>query len=284
MTTQLCDVTELKDLMGSPQLTIIDASWYVPAANVDCYKEFSEKRIPGSVFFDIDAICDRESELPHMLPSAEQFADAVTGLGINNKSNVVVYDTAGLFSAARVWWMFKAFGHDCVRVLDGGLPAWCESNGKLQTSPPQIVQPASPAFNAHLNETFLVDKDVLTKNVDTAECLVLDARSKERFSGAAPEPRAGLESGHMPHSESLPFDTLIIDGRLKQPAQLADIFAGFGLDPAQDNRPIVSSCGSGVTAAIITLALVQAGFGMHRLYDGAWAEWASVNDTMILKS
>ncbi len=288
MMQPLCSAEELKIKLASeadsPALRVIDASWYMPAANRNCRAEFLAKHIYGAVFFDIDQVCDRASSLPHMLPTAEQFAEAVTMLGIDSQSEIVVYDTAGLFSSARVWWMFKLFGHDNVRVLDGGLPAWIAAGGKVADAQIESAPRASKSFKVGFNETLLADKDVLIKNAESGEYLVLDARSAGRFDGAEPEPRRGLASGHMPKSYSLPFNTLIHQGKLKSKVELLAIFANFGLTPETDDKPIITSCGSGVTAAVVTLALVQAGFAMHKLYDGAWAEWASAGDTTILVS
>ena len=290
--SNLCSVLELQ---SNPHFRVLEVSWFMPAAKVDVHNEFAEKHLPNAAFFDIDQVCDTSSSLPHMLPSAEHFGAALTELGIENTDHVVVYDSAGLFSAARVWWMFKVFGHECVQVLDGGLPAWEQAGGELVSGTADAVKPIEHSltkkpFKAHLNETFLADYDVLTKNIETGDCLILDARSHGRFMGVEPEPRKGLESGHMPHSLSLPYDELIEGGRLKQVPVLRAIFAELGITANADEgrsdescqRPIITSCGSGVTAAIITLALSEAGLGMHRLYDGAWVEWASSPTATIL--
>ncbi len=286
--SNLCGVERLKQKIGSQTVRLLDGSWFMPASNSDAHQEFIEARIPGAMFFDIDQVCDQRSSLPHMLPTAEQFANVATELGISNSDEVIVYDSVGLFSAARVWWMFKLFGHDNVRVLDGGLPAWRAAGQEIESD--RIVKNTNDAvldgkkpFKASINETFLVDRNVLIKNIESAEFLVLDARSYGRFTGTQAEPRQGLESGHMPRSVSLPFDQLLRNGRLKTKSELLKRFSEYGLDASNNDTAIVTSCGSGVTAAIITLALNEAGFGMHKLYDGAWAEWASSPDATVLQ-
>lgn len=276
--SHLCPAAELLANLGEPNLRVIDASWYMPAAARDTQQEFDQQHVPGAVFFDIDKICDTNSELPHMLPSAEQFGEAVGELGISNDSDIIVYDTAGLFSAARVWWMFKSFGHRRVRVLDGGMPAWVFAGGELSST---AAAPRAVKYTANLDGSMLASKALLIENSVTAAYLVLDARSRDRFYGRAPEPRPGLSAGHMPNSVSLPFDQLLDDGKLKSREQLLTILHNNGV--SQDSQ-IITTCGSGVTAAIITLALAETGFGLHQLYDGAWSEWASATDTVILDS
>jgi len=279
----LCSTEELRKNLGAENLVIIDASWYLPSAQRDAYQEFTQQRIVGAVFFDIEQISDVSSSLPHMLPSEQSFSQAVNALGIENSSELIIYDSAGLFSAARVWWMFKYFGHQNVRILNGGLPAWVESGGEVHTTLPVPPQPAKSAYSTTVSDAFLADKNVLMQNSESAEYLVLDARSEGRFRGEQPEPRADLTSGHMPYSMSLPYDRLLSGGYLKSVSQLQEIFAQYGVQPSQTHKPLITSCGSGVTAAIITLALSEAGFAMHKLYDGAWAEWASATDTTILQ-
>lgn len=271
-----CSVSELQESLNSEEVRVLDCSWYLPSAQIDVQQAYLNGHIPGAGFFDIDQICAQDTDLPHMLPSADEFAQAVSALGIGNEHQVIVYDSAGLFSAARVWWMFKVFGHQQVRVLRGGFPAWCEHDGPISAELPYHVP---SEFTAQLDESLLVDKQDLIENCATGELLVLDARSLERFQGVAPEPRPGLPSGHMPHSKSLPFDSLLAEGALKTPSELSDMLINVGVD---ERERIVTSCGSGVTAAVIALAMVEAGFPMPRLYDGAWAEWASAADTTVL--
>jgi len=274
----LCSAQELIEKLDDnhDNLVILDASWYLPSEQIDSAHAFNHVHIPNAVFFDIDEVCDQQSNLPHMLPSAAHFAAAVGNLGISNDSDVVVYDTAGIFSAARVWWMFHVFGHSKVRVLNGGLPAWLQAGGGVTSEP---SKPHKTEFDAHLNHNRLASKDDLVTNCKTEQYLVLDARPESRFLGQSPEPRPGLPSGHMPASKSLPFSCLLDNGHLKTQDQLHSIFNKL---EANSGASIITSCGSGVTAAIITLALAGAGLGMHRLYDGAWAEWSSSTDTEIL--
>lgn len=276
MKSNLCSVSELQRLLDNPTICIIDSSWYMPAQAIDTRSEHLKKHIPGAVFFHIDEVCDLSSDLPHMLPSAEEFSTAVATLGISNEKEVIVYDSAGLFSAARVWWMFKVFGHQKVRVLQGGLPTWVAAGGEVSDVP---VEVAPATYHAQLDANLVVDKAAVIANCESKECVVLDARSNQRFLGTAPEPRPGLSSGHMPESRSLPFDQLLENGQLKTANELRPIFASLGVN---EHTKVITSCGSGVTAAIITLALSEAGFGMQRLYDGAWSEWASANDTVVL--
>ncbi len=274
--SQLCSVPHLSQLLSQENVKIIDGSWYLPSDKVDSRKEFELKHIPSAQFFDIDLISDRESELPHMLPSAEVFATAVGEMGISNDDHIVVYDTAGLFSAARVWWTFKVFGHDNVQVLDGGLPAWLAQSGNLE-SINISVYPRD--FTAELNTELVSDKARLIRNISDKQYTVLDARPEPRFLGTAPEPRPGLPSGHMPESVSVSSSCLISNGRLKPRKELINIFNAAKV--TQSTR-VITSCGSGVTAAIITLALAECGYGLNRLYDGAWAEWGAADDTVIL--
>lgn len=274
--SQLCSVTELQSRLGDQHLKTIDASWYMPAQARDTKQEFRQQHIPGAAFFHIDEVCDLASDLPHMLPSPDVFSAAVGSLGVENSSDIVVYDSAGLFSAARVWWMFKAFGHEKVRVLNGGLPAWLAQGGAVNSAE---EKPTASKYTAAFAAGMVADKQLLIDNINSQGLLVLDARSTERFNGQAPEPRKGLSSGHIPRSISLPFDQLVNAGELKPRSELAQILENSGVDKDSE---LVTSCGSGVTAAIITLALVEAGFGFHRLYDGSWAEWASADDTLII--
>ncbi|MFT6406871.1 MAG: thiosulfate/3-mercaptopyruvate sulfurtransferase [Arenicella sp.] len=274
--SQLCSVAQLKALIERGETSILDSSWYLPSKSIDTEGQFKQQHIPGAQFFHIDLICDHDSDLPHMLPSAEDFSQALGALGICNDSQVVVYDSAGLFSAARVWWMFKVFGHQNVSILDGGLPAWIEQGGALEN----VVRTVTTSnYSAMLSRQAIISKLELIENISSKQYSVLDARSRARFLGEAPEPRVGLPSGHMPESVCMSFDTLIDSGRLKSRPQLHALFSQAGLKP---DTPLVTSCGSGVTAAIITLALVECGFGLNRLYDGSWSEWGSADDTEIL--
>lgn len=281
-TSNMCSPAELLLKIGQPSISVVDASYAsVMGATkeaVDIRVQYQRAHLPGAVFFDIDGICDKRCDLPHMLPSSEVFSAAVGEIGIGNDHEVVVYDSAGLYSAARVWWMFKVFGHKMVRILDGGLPAWLEAGGELESTESQIT-PIN--YRATFDNALVADKQSLMENCQHGKSLVLDARSEGRFFGNEPEPRAGLPSGHMPYAKSLPFDRLIDKGRLRSMNELKKTFEALEVNESSN---VITSCGSGITAAIITLALSEAGYGMQRLYDGSWSEWASAIDTVILNT
>lgn len=273
----LISTDELSGRLGDDNLAILDGSWHMPAAGRSGYKEFLETRIAGARFFDIDEIADQTSPLPHMMPGAEAFAEAVGALGISNDSEIVVYDSHGLFSAARVWWSFKIMGHGPVVVLDGGLKKWRAEERPLESGPPPAPQPAR--YHARFDAAALRDHADIMQLVASGGEQILDARPPGRFSGMEPEPRPELQSGHMPGSFNLHYAKLIEgDGTLKPEAELRALIASSGIDPA---KPIVTSCGSGVTAAILTLALAETGVAAAGLYDGSWTGWASNPDSPI---
>lgn len=256
--------------LGRADLAIIDASWAWPQEHRDLEQEFRARHIPGAVRFDIDAISDHGSDLPHMLPSAEAFATAVAALGIGDDSTVVAYDGAGLMSAARPWWMFRVFGHDKVAVLDGGLPKWQAEGRPLASGP---ASPARRSFTARLRPELVRDARAVLANVTSGREQLLDARSAGRFAGTEPEPRAGLRGGHVPGSLNLPF-TDLLDAKTKTVRQneaIAKRLREQGVDLA---RPIVTSCGSGITACVLALGLHLLGREDVAVYDGSWTEWA----------
>jgi thiosulfate/3-mercaptopyruvate sulfurtransferase len=264
----------LAEHLGAPDIAIVDASWHLPAAGRDAKAEFLAGYIPGAQFFDIDALSDSESPLPHMLPSPEKFASRMRKMGIGDGKKVICYDTVGLYSAARAWWMFRVFGHEDVAVLDGGLPKWKAENRPIEDDPPR--KPQERHFTARFQAAMVRSLDDMKKSAEQ----IADARSPARFEGREKEPRPGVRSGHMPGARNIHYASLIAaDGTLKPPGELAKVFADGGIDIG---KPVVTCCGSGVTAAILTLALTTLGTKNHGLYDGSWAEWGAVPDTPVV--
>lgn len=258
----------LAEHLKAPETRILDASWYLPTDKRDTRKEFEAEHIPGAQFFDIDDIVDDFSDLPHMAPDIEKFISKTRKLGIADGTNVIVYDTAGIFSAPRVWWLFKLFNMPNVAVLDGGLPKW-KAEGREVTS--QIRAPRDRHLTLSRRENWVKTVSEIAAASKLGSAAILDARSAERFEGRAPEPREGLRSGHIPNAQNLFFkDLLTQEGTYKPVDELRAIFEAYGVTA---ESPIITSCGSGVTAAVISLALELSGFENHALYDGSWAEW-----------
>ncbi len=260
--------------LGAADLVVFDATKYLPNENKSGHALFAQHRIPGARFFDIDEVADPDTDLPHMAPSAGRFETLMAAMGVGNGSRVVFYDQKGVNSAARGWWLMGLFGHDQAAVLDGGLPKWLAEGRPTDAGEPPAPAPA--AFRASLRAARLRGiGDMMTQ--DPAR-LVLDARAAGRFDGTAPEPRAGLPSGHMPGSTNLPFTRLIApDGTMLPPDQLRAVFAAVGAD---GSRPVVTSCGTGVTATVLALGLRRAGLPDAAVYDGSWTEWATRPDTV----
>lgn len=273
MPNPLVSTEWLSRRLDAPDLVVVDGSWYLPAMNRDPEAEYLEGHIPGAVRFDIDTIKDKDSPLPHMMPSAEAFASAMRALGIGDGMQIVVYDGAGLFSAPRVWWMLRTFGARDVSILDGGLPAW-KAEGRPLEDGPQKPR-ARRHFTARLDHSAIADLSDVRRALETGSAQVVDMRPAARFRGEAPEPRPGLRSGHMPGALNLPSSELVADGRLKPEAELRALIDKAGIDLDQ---PIVTSCGSGVSAAILTLGLEVIGRPGKALYDGSWAEWGGRED------
>jgi len=263
----------LAERLSAPDIRVVDGSWHMPDSGRDAHAEYAEAHIPGARFFDIDAVADRKSSLPHMLPPMEQFVSYVRRMGIGDGHRVVVYDQAGLFSAARVWWMFRVFGHGDVAVLDGGLPKWRAEGRPTEDLPPMM---RDRHFTGRRDAGLVRDVTQVARAVKLGDEQIVDARSPERFQGTEPEPRPGLRSGHIPGSKNVHYRSLLnADGTMKVEAETRAAFEAAGVDLA---KPIATSCGSGVTAAILNLALARLGHSRHALYDGSWAEWGAYRD------
>lgn len=253
--------------LRQPGIVIVDASWYLPVHQRNPREEYLAGHIPGAIFFDLDASSAQGHDLPHMLPTPTAFASRMRQLGIGDGVQIVVYDGIGLFSAPRIWWMLRAFGARDVVILDGGLPKWKAENHPLEDGEAQRL-PAH--FTARLDHSVIANMTDVQRALENQSAYVLDARPADRFRGEAPEPRPGLRTGHMPGSTSLPFAMIVENGRLKPVAELVKILDQLGID---ESKPIITSCGSGVSAATVTLALTVAGRRPGSLYDGSFAEW-----------
>ncbi|WP_018390557.1 3-mercaptopyruvate sulfurtransferase [Ancylobacter sp. FA202] len=255
--------------LGAPNLVIVDGSWHMPATGRKGREEFLKAHIPGAVFFDIDAISDISSPLPHMLPTETLFRAAMESLGIGRQMKIVVYDALGLFSAPRVWWTLRAFGAVDVAILDGGLPKWLAEGRPTEAG----EAPYYPArFDATLDRDWVASIDDVAAHLADRRAQVLDARAAERFRGEAPEPRAGVRPGHIPGARNLPVSEVVKDGRLADPDAIHKAVEAAGIDLS---KPVITSCGSGVTAAILWLALETIGAPPAALYDGSWTEWGA---------
>ncbi len=267
----LVSVEWLATAMQNPSLVVLDASWHMPGSARDAEQEWLTQRIPGARFFDFDTrICDRESSLPHMMPDAELFTTELRRLGVNGDSAVVVYDSVGIFSSPRAWWMLQAMGLRRSAVLDGGLPAWREAGLPLHESTPEAVG-HSGNFTASYRPTLIGDWREVLLATTANDISILDARSADRFHARAPEPRPGLRGGHMPGARNLPFDQLLHKGRMRPVHELQQALSAHA--PVSDR--IIASCGSGVTSCVIALAAHLAGYRDIAVYDGSWAEWGA---------
>lgn len=268
----------LAEHLGSPDVRVVDATWYLPNQGRDARAEYAAAHIPGAVYFDIDDISDESSSLPHMLPSPAKFSSRVRKLGLGDGVRIVVYDANRFMASARVWWMFRLFGHDDVAVLDGGLAKWRTEGRPVDDQP---VRPVERHFTARLNNMLVRDLDQMRTNLARRTEQIVDVRSAGRFNATEPEPRPGLRSGHIPGSTNLPFAELVAaDATLKPQAVLRERMAQAGIDL---DRPIVTSCGSGVSAAVLSLALFTLGYPGAAVYDGSWSEWGSRTDTPIAR-
>ncbi|MFQ8430250.1 3-mercaptopyruvate sulfurtransferase [Amaricoccus sp. W119] len=262
--------------LGAPDMRVLDASWHMPATGRDAYAEFRERHIPGARFFDIDEISDDQSDLPHMAPPVEKFISRMRALGIGDGHRIVIYDSAGLFSAARVWWLFRLFGKTDVAVLDGGLPKWIADGHPVEDGAPIL---RDRHFTARRHASLVRDVTQVAASAKLGDAQIVDARSPARFRGEEPEPRPGLRSGHIPGAKNVHYSTLLNeDGTMKEPEELRRIFTEAGVDLT---KPVITSCGSGITAAVLSLALEQIGHRRHSLYDGSWTEWGSYPDLAV---
>ncbi|MCV9996986.1 3-mercaptopyruvate sulfurtransferase [Pararhizobium sp. YC-54] len=266
----------LEQKLPDPSVKIVDASWYLPAQNRDPKAEYAAGHIPGAVFYDQDAIADLTSGLPHTIPSPASFAQSVGKLGISESDTIVVYDGPGIFTAPRVWWLLRTMGAKTVFVLDGGIDGW-KAEGRPVTT--DVPQPAPATFHPQFNAEVVTSFAQMSEIVATGSRQIADARGAARFTGEEAEPRAGMRSGHMPGAKSLPSGVFSIGGKLKSLEALRETIEAAGIDL---DKPVTTTCGSGVTAAIIMLALQSLGHKDNKLYDGSWSEWGSRADTAVV--
>jgi len=266
----------LAEHMSAPDLRILDASWYLPDEGRDPRAEYDKAHIPGARFFDIDEISDSRSELPHMAPPVEKFVSRMRAMGIGDGHRVIIYDGMGIFSAARVWWLFRLMGKTDVAVLDGGLPKWLKEGHPVEDVAPVL---RDRHFTAQRIAGLVKDVTQVAASVKLRDTEILDARAPDRFAGKGAEPRAGLRSGHMPGAKNVHYKTLLnADMTMKSEGELKAIFKKAGVDL---NRSAITTCGSGVTAAIVSMALERVGHRKHSLYDGSWTEWGAYPDLAV---
>ncbi|WP_420547458.1 3-mercaptopyruvate sulfurtransferase [Curvivirga sp.] len=272
----LVEADWLEAHIDNPKITILDASWHMPNLNRDAKAEYKEKHIPGAIFFDIDVVSDGKSDLPHMLPSSDDFASALGKMGISNEDLIVVYDSYGLFSAARVWWMFRCFGHDNVAILNGGSLKWESENRPMDNKVPTRQ---TTNYTANFKSGLIKSLSDVQVNLESMQAQVIDARARNRFNAEVPEPRPGLRGGHIPGSLNLPFADILTEAKtIKDEASIRSLFEAERLD---FNKPVITSCGTGVTACVLSFALYLIGKEDAAVYDGSWTEWGGHRETPI---
>ncbi|MDD5033231.1 MAG: 3-mercaptopyruvate sulfurtransferase [Methylococcaceae bacterium] len=273
----LVGVDWLAEKLGSPEVSLLDASFFLPNQNRNALEEYRQNHIPGAQFFDIDEVADHSVKLPHMLPSPERFAEGAGALGIGGDSHVIVYDNNFFMASARLWWTFRVFGHDKVSVLDGGLARWKQEGKPVNAD---AVSPPARTFKAGFRPELVRKLEQVKALLDQPEAQILDARSPGRFAGAEPEPRAGLRSGHIPGSFNLFFKSLVDEAsfRLKPASELTELYHQAGIDIS---RPVVTTCGTGVTASVLALGLYLLGNETAAVYDGSWTEWGGLEDVPV---
>jgi thiosulfate/3-mercaptopyruvate sulfurtransferase len=275
-TSPLVSTEWLAEHLRDRAVKIVDGTYFLPNVPRDADAEFAERHIPGAVRFDIEDIKDHGDPLPHMLPTADEFAEKAAALGLGDGDRIIAYDVHGLMSAARVWWMLRVFGHDAVAVLDGGLPKWLREGRPVEAGP---ARPVPAVFTPRFRPELVRGLEQVRQELARGDAEIADARSATRFTGAEAEIRPGLKSGHMPGAKNLPYGNLFgADGTFLPPAEIAARFRAAGIDAA---RPVTTTCGSGVTACILALGLYLAGKTDAAVYDGSWSEWGGRSDTAI---
>ena len=278
---QLIEINWLKENLNDPKIKIIDGTLHMPSSGLNAFEVFKDKHIPNAIFVDLEEISDQNSNLPHMMPDNNYFSKKISSLGINNNDHLVIYDMYGMFSAARIWFMFKAFGHEKVSILNGGFPAWLGIGGKISN---QINQLEPSNYKADLNKSLIVSYKEVFDNLSNNKYQIIDARSPDRFSGISDEPRPGIKSGHIPKSKNLYFNDLINPDTKKfvEKKIIKELVNKLDIDI---NKDIVCSCGSGVTACILKFALELLNKNKNiKIYDGSWAEWGTKGDSPCEKN
>ena len=278
---KLIETDWLKKNLKNKEIKVIDATWHMPSSELNAFEIFKEKHIPGSIYIDLEEISDPNSELPHMMPNEDFFSKKISSLGIENSNHLVIYDMYGMFSAARIWFMFKAFGHEKISILNGGFPAWIESNNEISN---QVEKINKTIYKASLDKSLLVDYKDILKNISKKKHQIIDARSPGRFLGIDQEPRPDMKSGHIPNSKNLFFNDLIDQNSKKiiEKNKIEDLLKSSDIDKEKD---IICTCGSGVTACILKFAIELVSENKNiKIYDGSWSEWGTIKDSPCEKN